>query len=65
MLFCLNFVYISYSCSGKSNILSKMRDYYLLQVNRMLETLDENVFGPVINFREYSFLENPRLPIQV
>lgn len=35
------------------------------QVNVMLKELPEAEFGPGINFREYSFLENPLLPKQV
>lgn len=38
---------------------------HVFEVNRMLQDLDVNVFGPSINFREYSFLSNPRLPKQV
>ncbi|KAB1226246.1 hypothetical protein CJ030_MR1G019553 [Morella rubra] len=36
-----------------------------LQVNVMLKELPEEEFGPRINIREYSFLENPLLPKQV
>lgn len=38
---------------------------HVFEVNRMLEDLDAHIFGPSINFREYSFLNNPRLPKQV
>jgi len=31
----------------------------------MLQKLSEEEFGPTIDFREYSFLENPRLPKEV
>ena len=31
----------------------------------MLKDLPEGEFGPGINFREYSFLDNPLLPKQV
>ncbi|KAI5083262.1 hypothetical protein GOP47_0003005 [Adiantum capillus-veneris] len=35
---------------------------HVFEVNRMLEILDVHAFGPTIHFREYSFLNNPRLP---
>lgn len=38
---------------------------YAKQINVMLKELPEEEFGPGINFREYSFLENPLLPKQV
>eukprot|EP00250_Pteridium_aquilinum_P008747 c18180_g1_i1 orf=861-2705(-) len=38
---------------------------HVFEVNRMLENIDVQIFGPPINFREYSFLKNPRLPKQV
>ncbi len=31
----------------------------------MLKELPEEEFGPPIDIREYSFLDNPSLPIQV
>lgn len=36
-----------------------------MQVNVMLKELPEAEFGPPIDFREYSFLQNPRLSKQV
>eukprot|EP00253_Pinus_taeda_P011186 PITA_11186 len=36
-----------------------------MQVNIMLERQSEEEFGPTIDIREYSFLENPRLPKEV
>ncbi|CAK9325397.1 unnamed protein product [Citrullus colocynthis] len=38
---------------------------HVFEVNVMLKELPEEEFGPGINFREYSFLENPLLPKQV
>ncbi|ERM94769.1 arabinosyltransferase XEG113 isoform X2 [Amborella trichopoda] len=38
---------------------------HVLEVNVMLHGLPEDEFGPVIDFREYSFLDNPLLPKQV
>lgn len=38
---------------------------HVFEVNRMLEDVDEVMYGPSIKFREYSFLHNPRLPKQV
>lgn len=38
---------------------------YLIQVNTMLAKLPEAEFGQMIEFREYSFLENPSLPKKV
>lgn len=35
------------------------------QINVMLKDLPENEFGPQIEFREYSFLQNPSLPKHV
>jgi hypothetical protein len=37
----------------------------LLQVNAMLNELPEEEFGPDIDFREYSILDNPSLPSEV
>lgn len=37
----------------------------LLQVNAMLNELPEDEFGPDIDFREYSILDNPSLPSEV
>lgn len=36
-----------------------------LQVNVMLKDWPEEEYGPQINFREYSFFENPLMPRQV
>lgn len=36
-----------------------------LKVNNMLKEQPEEEFGPAINFREYSFLDNPLLPRHV
>lgn len=36
-----------------------------MQVNVMLKELPEEEFGRGINFREYSFLDNPSMPQQV
>ncbi|GLJ12056.1 hypothetical protein SUGI_0183030 [Cryptomeria japonica] len=38
---------------------------HVFEVNLMLTSFPENDFGPNIDFREYSFLENPRVPKQV
>ncbi|XP_022941191.1 arabinosyltransferase XEG113-like [Cucurbita moschata] len=38
---------------------------HVFEVNVMLKDLPEEEFGPGINFREYSFLDNPLLPKQV
>ncbi|XP_022140507.1 arabinosyltransferase XEG113 [Momordica charantia] len=38
---------------------------HVFEINVMLKELPEEEFGPGINFREYSFLENPLLPKQV
>ncbi|KAJ7558802.1 hypothetical protein O6H91_04G056400 [Diphasiastrum complanatum] len=38
---------------------------HIFEVNNMLKQLPEEEFGPSIRFREYSFLENPRLPEKV
>lgn len=38
---------------------------HVFEVNVMLQKLSEEEFGPTIDFREYSFLENPRLPKEV
>eukprot|EP01018_Ginkgo_biloba_P007783 Gb_19824 [translate_table: standard] len=38
---------------------------HVFEVNAMLRDLPEDEFGPIINFREYSFFDNPRLPKQV
>jgi hypothetical protein len=35
------------------------------QINVMLKNLPESEFGPQIDFREYSFLQNPSLPKHV
>lgn len=35
------------------------------QVNVMLKELPEEIFGPQINIREYSFFDNPLMPKQV
>ena len=35
------------------------------QINVMLKDLPEREFGPQIEFREYSFLQNPSLPKHV
>lgn len=39
--------------------------HVVLQVNFMLKQLSEQDFGPGIDFREYSFLDNPLLPKMV
>lgn len=36
-----------------------------MQVNVMLKELPKGEFGPGINIREYSFLDNPAVPRQV
>lgn len=36
-----------------------------MQINVMLKEHPEEEFGPGINIREYSFLDNPYLPKQV
>ncbi|TYH58959.1 hypothetical protein ES332_D08G191700v1 [Gossypium tomentosum] len=38
---------------------------HIFEVNVMLKDLPEEEFGPAINIREYSFLNNPLLPQQV
>ncbi|MBA0702688.1 hypothetical protein Goari_022678 [Gossypium aridum] len=38
---------------------------HVFEVNVMLKDLPEEEFGPAINIREYSFLNNPLLPQQV
>ncbi|MCO5586998.1 hypothetical protein L7F22_040943 [Adiantum nelumboides] len=38
---------------------------HIFEINSMLETRDVHAFGPTIHFREYSFLNNPRLPQEV
>ncbi|KAH9540425.1 hypothetical protein CY35_14G004100 [Sphagnum magellanicum] len=38
---------------------------HVFDINQMLADLDELEFGPGIGFREYSFLENPRVPHEV
>lgn len=38
---------------------------HIFEVNVMLKELPEVEFGPGIDFREYSFFQNPRLPKQV
>ncbi|WVZ59744.1 hypothetical protein U9M48_009848 [Paspalum notatum var. saurae] len=38
---------------------------HVFEVNVMLKDLPEKEFGPHIDFREYSFLENPLLPKEV
>ncbi|CAK7357272.1 unnamed protein product [Dovyalis caffra] len=38
---------------------------HVFEVNNMLKELPEEEFGPAINFREYSFLDNPSLPRHV
>ncbi|GLT91371.1 hypothetical protein SLE2022_092620 [Rubroshorea leprosula] len=38
---------------------------YMFEVNVMLKDLPAEEFGPAINIREYSFLDNPSLPKQV
>lgn len=38
---------------------------HVFEVNVMLKELPEEEFGPPIDIREYSFLDNPSLPIQV
>ncbi|KAJ4950209.1 hypothetical protein NE237_027041 [Protea cynaroides] len=38
---------------------------HVFEVNAMLKDLPEEEFGPRIDFREYSFLNNPSLPEQV
>lgn len=38
---------------------------HVFEVNVMLKALPEDEFGPGINFREYSFFENPLLPKEV
>ncbi|CAL1373844.1 unnamed protein product [Linum trigynum] len=38
---------------------------HVFEVNVMLKELPEEEFGPGINIREYSFLDNPSLPKQV
>ncbi|KAG0474762.1 hypothetical protein HPP92_014448, partial [Vanilla planifolia] len=38
---------------------------HIFEVNVMLKDLPEEEFGSKIDFREYSFLQNPRLPKQV
>lgn len=38
---------------------------HVFEVNVMLKELPEDEFGPRINFREYSFFENPLLPKEV
>ncbi|XP_043717764.1 arabinosyltransferase XEG113-like [Telopea speciosissima] len=38
---------------------------HVFEVNVMLKDLPEEEFGPRIDFREYSFLDNPLLPEQV
>lgn len=38
---------------------------HVFEVNVMLSVLPEAEFGPAIDFREYSFLQNPRLPKHV
>ncbi|KAB2053793.1 hypothetical protein ES319_A12G211300v1 [Gossypium barbadense] len=40
-------------------------EYALVQVNVMLRDLPAEEFGPAINIREYSFLNNPFLPQRV
>jgi hypothetical protein len=37
----------------------------MAQVHVMLKDLPKEEFGPHIDFREYSFLENPSLPKEV
>jgi len=40
--------------------------FFFFQVDKMLsESLVEDHYGPIIPFREYSFLDNPRLPAAV
>ncbi|KAJ6700467.1 NUCLEOTIDE-DIPHOSPHO-SUGAR TRANSFERASE FAMILY PROTEIN [Salix koriyanagi] len=38
---------------------------HVFEVNTMLKEQPEEEFGPAINFREYSFLDNPSLPRHV
>ncbi|KAH8509867.1 hypothetical protein Peur_051609 [Populus x canadensis] len=38
---------------------------HVFEVNNMLKEQPEEEFGPAINFREYSFLDNPLLPRHV
>eukprot|EP00249_Psilotum_nudum_P004971 c18467_g1_i1 orf=594-2531(-) len=38
---------------------------HVFEVNNMLKSLEEAEYGPLIDFREYSFLENPRLPVKM
>ncbi|XP_052210846.1 arabinosyltransferase XEG113 isoform X2 [Diospyros lotus] len=38
---------------------------HVFEVNVMLKQLSEEEFGPRINFREYSFFDNPSVPRQV
>lgn len=41
------------------------RKMHCLQVNVMLKELPLEEFGPGINIREYSFLDNPSVPKEV
>ncbi|XP_024520921.1 arabinosyltransferase XEG113 [Selaginella moellendorffii] len=38
---------------------------HVFEVSNMLKNMPEEEFGPAIDFREYSFLENPRVPQEI
>lgn len=41
------------------------RNMHCLQVNVMLKEMPKEEFGPGIDIREYTFLDNPSMPKQV